>query len=292
MSDRPSLSLRDQIRSIADEAGAEAVGVAFYDYAHGTSWSYEPDRWFHAASTIKVPILLGVYDAIEQGRLRSHELVHVRNRFVGAADGVPYSIDSGRDANSAVHREVGRVMRVFDLARHMIVTSSNLATNILIGLVGVEAIQATLERHDLGGLEVVRGVEDHAAWEAGINNRVTARGLLEAFRTLVEGDHFEEERRIEIIGILDDQKFRAGIPAGLPDTARVANKTGEISTIAHDAGIVYLPNREPYVVVILTEWARDRTRRRSKTIASISRAIFEQLTSEDAASEAVEAVDA
>lgn len=275
-----SSSLHDRIRTLAAEAGAETVAVAFHDYEHQTAWSYQSERWFHAASTIKIPVLLGVYDAIDKGRFDSDELVHVRNRFRSVADGSPYRIDAGRDANSAVHAEIGGVMRVHELAHHMIVTSSNLATNILVDLVGVEAIQASLDRLHLRGIEFRRGVEDLAAWDAGINNRVTAGGLLQALRTLVDTHHFSPELRIEAIGILDAQEFRSGIPAGLPEGTRVAHKTGEISTVAHDAGIVYLPGRDPWVVVILTEW-NEGTSGRRETIARIAAALYGEIAARD-----------
>jgi beta-lactamase class A len=122
-----------------------------------------------------------------------------------------------------------------------------------------------------------------AAWERGINNRVTADGLLSTLRIILEESHFSEELRGEMLDILHAQEFRSGIPAGLPDGAKVANKTGEISTVAHDAGIVFLPDREPYIVVVLTEWQPDASMvGRKETIARISRAIYEQVTDGDA----------
>jgi beta-lactamase class A len=159
----------------------------------------------------------------------------------------------------------------------MIVTSSNFATNLLIDLVGLADIQRALERFGLLGVELRRGVEDIPAWERGINNRVTAAGLVRTLRVLQEVEHFSEELRREMLDILHAQEFRSGIPAGLPDEARVANKTGEISTVAHDAGIVYLPDREPYVVAILTEW-KPETGGRKEAIAKVSRAVYEVLT--------------
>jgi beta-lactamase class A len=262
---------------IGTDANAEAVAVAFYDYAYCTGWDYHADRWFHAASTIKVPVLLGVFAAIDQGKLQPYSRVHVRNRFLSAADGSPYRVEAARDSNSEVHAAVGKTMQIRELARHMIVTSSNLATNLLIDIVGLEQIQRTL--HDLGisGIELRRGVEDIPAWDAGINNRVTAGGLMGALRVLAEERQFSAEACREMMDILHSQEFRTGIPAGLPDAARVAHKTGEISTVAHDAGIVYLPEREPYVVVILTEWTPEVSGRKT-TIAQISRAVFEYIT--------------
>jgi beta-lactamase class A len=269
--------LTSRIESIATEAGAEGVAVAYHDYGRDARWGYRDDHWFHAASTIKVPVLLGVFAAIEQGDLRPESRVHVRNRFLSAAGGHPYRIDAARDSNADVHAALGHTLQVRELARHMIVTSSNLATNLLIDLVGLTDIQRALERFGLLGVELRRGVEDIDAWERGINNRVTAAGLAHALRILHEDEHFSEELRREMLDILHAQEFRSGIPAGLPDEARVANKTGEISTVAHDAGIVYLPDREPYVVVILSEWRPERSGRR-EAIAQISRAVYEVLT--------------
>ena len=271
------LSLHRRIEEIGTEAGAEGIGVAFFDYHHRTAWGYHADRWFHAASTIKVPVLLGVFDAIEQGRLHPHSRVHVRNRFLSAADGTPFQVEASRDSNREVQAAVGRTMQVRELARHMIVTSSNLATNLLVDIVGLEEIQRTLNRFGLHGIEMRRGVEDIAAWERDINNRVTAQGLLQTFRVLEDRAHFSPELSGEMLDILHAQEFKSGIPAGLPDEARVAHKTGEISTVAHDAGIVYLPDREPYVLVILTEWLQDASGRRD-TIARISRVIYQTVT--------------
>jgi beta-lactamase class A len=275
-------SLRRRIVDIGTRAGADDIGVSFYDYHHRTGGGYHADRWFHAASTIKVPVLLGVFDAIEHGKLQAYSRVHVRNRFLSAADGQPYRVDSGRDSNAEVHAHVGRTLQVRELARHMIATSSNLATNLLIDLVGLDQIRGTLERFGLDGIELRRGVEDMPAYEQDINNEVTAEGLLEAFRTLLDPHHFSPDLRQEMLDILHAQEFRSGIPAGLPLEAKVAHKTGEISTVAHDAGIVFLPDREPYVVVILTEWKPEVSGRKD-TIAAVSRLLYEYVTDEEGA---------
>lgn len=253
------------------------MAVAFYDYAHRTGWSYHADRWFHAASTIKIPVLLGVFAAIDQSQLQPYSRVHVRNRFLSAINGQPYRVDPDRDSNAEVYNALGKTMQIRELARHMIVTSSNLATNLLIDILGLENIQQTLRNLGLYGIELRRGVEDIAAWEADINNTVTGAGLMDALRIVVEENRFSVDARREMMDILHSQEFRSGIPAGLPDDARVAHKTGEISTIAHDAGIVHLADREPYVVVILTEWKPDVGGRHA-TIARVSRAVYEYVT--------------
>jgi beta-lactamase class A len=170
-------------------------------------------------------------------------------------------------------------MRVEDLARHMITTSSNLATNVLVELLGAETVQTVLDDLGVPGMEFRRGVEDERAWAAGINNRVTARGLLELLLLVVEERAISPAACAAMLDILHAQQFVSGIPAGLPDEARVANKTGEISTVAHDAGVVYLPDRDPYVVVVLTEWASDGDAGpRRALIARISRLVMDSIT--------------
>jgi beta-lactamase class A len=271
-------TLRDTVLAIGEEAKASAVAVAAYDFAHQTSWSLNPSRWFHAASTIKVPVLLAVYEQIEQGRLVPQSRVHVRNRFCSMVGGQAFRVSLESDANAAVHAARGRMLTVQQLAEHMIVTSSNLATNLLLDLVGVEEARACLARLHLGGIDLQRGVEDEAAWQAGLNNRVTAAGLCDAMRLIEEGRAVSKDASRAMLDILHQQRFRGGIPAGLPEDARVAHKTGEISTVAHDAGIVYLDGRDAYVVVILTEWDAEVTGARQETIARISRAVYDYMT--------------
>jgi beta-lactamase class A len=277
--------LQNKVLRIAREAGAEAVAAAFYDYETETAWSYQGDRWFHSASTIKVAVLASLFRVIEDGLFTLDARVHIRNRFLSAVDGEPYRIPAARDANSKVHAATGKTMKVGELAHHMIVTSSNLATNLLIDLIGIETAQKALDDLNVGGVKLVRGVEDERAFEAGLNNLVTANGLLRLFRLIQEERGLPPHAAQKILSILDQQEFNSGIPAGLPagvrETARVAHKTGEISTVAHDAGLVTLPRRKPYAVVILTAWGRDNSNGRQETVAGLSRAVYDYLTGDD-----------
>jgi len=273
-----ALALRTEIERIEKESGAKGIAVALHDLETGFDLRYNQDRWFHAASTIKVPILLGAFAAIDRGELLPHSRVHVRNRFLSIVENIPFRVESDRDANSAVHNAIGKMMRVDELAYHMITTSSNLATNLLLGVIGTDAVNQTLRELDVDeGIELRRGVEDELAFEKDINNRVTAEGLLRILVMLAEGKAFSPALSRRMMDILHGQEFNQGIPARLPKGARVAHKTGEISTVAHDAGVIYLPKRKPYVLVILTEWDVSTTGR-SRTIAAISHAIYEFLT--------------
>jgi beta-lactamase class A len=276
MSSNTDKPLSEEIERISSDAGAVSVAVAFHDYATGRDFGHNAETWYHAASTIKLPALVAVFAAVDAGILSLDARVHVRNRFISVAGGRAFRVERGRDAGGDLHSQVGKSMRVKDLARQMIITSSNLATNLLVDLLGIEFLRETLQRYAPDGIELHRGVEDEAAFAQGINNRVTAVGLVRVLRLIEEGELSEDSSR-RMLDILLEQEFRSGIPAGLPDTARVAHKTGEISTMAHDAGLVYLPDRAPYAIAILTEWGADSTGSRRETLAALSRSVYEHI---------------
>ena len=275
-----SHDLRPDLQSKLDEltakSGARALAVAVHDLETGIDCRYNADRWFHAASTIKLAVLLGVFASFHCKRFVPQARLHVRNRFFSAFDGSAFRVSGDRDADREVQSAIGRTMRLSELARNMITRSSNLATNLLLDLLGIEFLQRVLDDHHLAGIDLRRGVEDELAFQHGINNRVTADGLVQLLRLMAEERALTADLSRQMLDILHEQEFRSGIPAGLPANARVAHKTGEISTIAHDAGVVYLPTRRPYVVAILTEWEPGASGR-SATIAAASYLIYEQL---------------
>jgi len=179
------------------------------------------------------------------------------------------------EPNPEVARHLGRTMSVRDLAYHMITTSSNFATNLLIDVVGVGAIQRALEELKIEGVILRRGVADEAAFKANLNNEVTANGLLKMLRMIAEGRAWSPEICAQMLEILLDQRFKSGIPAGLPGDVHVAHKTGNISTVHHDAGIVYMGNRNPYFLVILSQFPAEA--KRSAAVAEVSKDLFETL---------------
>jgi beta-lactamase class A len=104
-------------------------------------------------------------------------------------------------------------------------------------------------------MNVLRGVEDNKAYEKGLNNTTTARGLQQLLEAIARGVAVDEDASLQMIEILERQKFNEGIPAGLPPGTRVAHKTGEITKIHHDAAIVFAPR--PFVLVILVRGIAD-----------------------------------
>jgi len=270
-------TLQTRIEEIRAAGRLHTIAVEVHDYESGRHFSHQGERWFHAASTMKVAVLLALFKAAENGTARLDDRLHVRNRFRSIADRSIFNVARDRDADSAVHRRIGRSMKLIELAHPMITRSSNLATNLLLDHLTPAAVQQTLARANVEGIKVVRGVEDNAAFEQGLNNLTTARGIVQLFRLLREDHFFRDASRKQMLDILFAQEFHSMIPALLPGSTQVAHKTGEISTCTHDAGLVLLPGRHPYAVAILTEHPPDADSPQ-KAVARVSRAIYEFLT--------------
>jgi beta-lactamase class A len=269
----PGSKLLHRIHEISQKARFDNVAVACFDYENSLRFAYQGDRVFHAASTFKAGVLVAVLKAAEERRLQLDDQLQVRNRFRSVVDGSPYRIERDRDADSSVHRAIGGSLSICDLAEVMIIRSSNLATNLLIDLLGIDYVRRVMEEGAVRGIDIKRGVEDKLAHERGINNEATAEGLVRLHRLFVEEHFLPPELREEGLRILFAQEFKSMIPARLPKEARVAHKTGEISTHCHDAGLIYLPGRKPYAVAILTEHGPE-TVKRNRAVAEISAAIY------------------
>jgi beta-lactamase class A len=252
----------------------ERLGIAFYDSQTTLQWSFNADTLFHAASTIKIAVLIAVYAQVSRGELATDAPVHVRNRFTSIVDGSAFTLPLGA-MDADVEKRLGRTLTVYELAYEMITRSSNLATNLLIDVVGVEAIRRCLDELRVDGVVMVRGVSDERAFQAGINNLVTANGVLRMLRMIADGRAYSPEVCAQMLEILLDTRARSGIPAGVPGDASVAHKTGNISTVHHDAGVVYIGDRRPYFLVVLTQFPAEVGR--STAVADVSQSIFESL---------------
>src|SRR5437764_9760364 len=195
------------VEKLMVEGKARAMAVAVHDFESGSRFSIRGDRWFHAASTIKVAVLLAVFRAADEGRLRLDDSLHVRNHFISAADGTSFHLNRDSDAMPELYQAIGRTAKISALAEGMIASSSNLATNLLLDFVGVEYARNVLRDAHVEGVELRRGVEDHAAHERGITSEATANGLL-TLLSAVRGNFLISDSKEQAIRILLQQRFR------------------------------------------------------------------------------------
>jgi beta-lactamase class A len=219
----------------------------------GEAWfTRAADATHYAASTMKVALVAAAYRQHERGRLDLATQVPVHNCFTSQAGAPPYGLDATDDSDPEVWRRTGQDVTLRWLALRAIVRSSNLATNLLLEAVGVEAVQEVLADLGCDGSVFARGIEDCAAHDIGLQNLVTARDLATELRALAGHTLLGDESSEELIGVLAAQQIVDAIPARLPPRTTVAHKSGWVEGVSHDAGIVYPPARDPYVFVMCT----------------------------------------
>jgi len=234
------------------------------------------DEIFHAASTMKTPVMVEVFRQSIIGRFSLDDSIVVRNEFKSIVDGSTYSLDVKDDGDDKIYSMIGQKRKIYDLVYDMITVSSNLATNLLIDLVEPANVTRTMKEYGLEKIKVLRGVEDIKAYELGLNNTVTANDLMKLFELIATNKILNEQSCNEMIKILLDQKFNDKIPKYLPTNVKVAHKTGSISKVEHDSGIVFLPDGRKYVLVVLSKELDDNEKGK-ETIAKISKLIYDYL---------------
>ncbi len=261
-------------RRLRTEPGT--VAVAFIDLGTGGTAFHDADLRFHAASTMKIPVLIQLAQDVDSGHTGWDDTVLVQNRFTSIADGSPFTLDPSDDSDSTLYLLEGSAVTQRRLAELMIERSSNLATNLLISRLTAPRVNATAHRLGADSIVVLRGVEDGKAYAKGLNNTTTARDLATLLLAIARGQAASPAATREIVRMLLGQEFNEGIPAGLPPGTRVAHKTGSITALLHDAAIVYPPGRDPYVLVVLTRGYRDE-KAAAHLIADLSRLVYRRM---------------
>ena len=270
----PTDQLAAGIDSILVDWDSATVAVSVLDPSLGVAFHRNEHRLFHAASTMKVPVMIELFRQVEAGRMSLDDELILRNSFRSIVDSSEYAI--GDDSDLEIYTMLGRPMTLRELNRRMITVSSNLATNLLIETVGADSVQATSERLGATRMQTLRGVEDLKAYEQGLSNRTTSHDLALLMDALRRGEAVSQEADAALLEILLAQTFTAMIPSGVPETARVAHKTGQITQIHHDAAVVYPETGESYVLVILIEGLVDDAHS-SELGSSISRTVYTTL---------------
>lgn len=248
------------------------VGIAFRTLDGQDEWYSRADDTFHAASTMKVPVLIELFHQIREGKSKLDDTLVVKNEFRSIVDGSPYKLDPADDSETDLYKAEGQTRTLSQLAELMITVSSNFATNLLVEKLGVENIRATVHSLGADGVNVLRGVEDNKAYQKGMNNTTTARGLAILMTAIAEGKAVDPDASKQMVAILERQKFNEAIPARLPTGTPVAHKTGELTKLHHDAAIVYA--RRPFVLVLLVRGMAEE-KDSAKLMAAIARELYD-----------------
>jgi len=263
--------VRSNLEAAPPPAGTE-VGLALLDLGSGDSLWRNALWRVHAASTMKVPVLIELAQRVDAGAYSWDRPVLVRNEFRSIVDGSPYKLA----AEPVLDSLEGQLIPARLLAGLMITRSSNFATNLLVAELGAPQIQATARALGADSIVVLRGVEDQKAYDRGLSNTTTARDLAVLLAAIATGRAASDSSTAIMLDILSHQEFREGIPAGVPPGTRVASKTGNITGINHDAAVIFPPDRPPYVLVILTQ-GFESPADAERWMAEVSRVVWAEL---------------
>lgn len=233
----------------------------------------ERDR-FHAASTMKTPVMIEVYRQAAEGKFKLTDSILIKNEFKSIVDGSSYDLQKEDDSELSLYGMVGKKLPLYKVMYLMIISSSNLATNLIIEWVGAREVTHTMRSLGAMDIEVLRGVEDSKAFAKGLNNTVTAFDLMILYDRMAKGTMVSPSACEGMINILKDQKFNEIIPAQLPAGVVVAHKTGSIRGVQHDSGIVILPDGGQYSLVILSKNLGDEPAA-IQSMATVSRLIYD-----------------
>ncbi len=251
-----AMELLNKIQSsLAEQKGVFAM--AFVNLQTGEEILWNERMQFHAASTMKTPVMIEVFKQVALGNMALQDSILIKNEFKSIVDGSLYSLNAADDSQQELYQKTGTTLTLQELVYQMIIKSSNLATNIIIEMVDGKKVTQTMR--DLGAKDilVLRGVEDSKAFAQGLNNAVTAYDLMLIFAQMAKGTIVSENACAAMINILLDQQYNELIPAYLPKEVKVAHKTGTITGVHHDSGIVFLPDGRKYVLVILSKNLQD-----------------------------------
>src|ERR1043165_5996061 len=264
------------LRSDIDKefAGKKGVyAVAFKDLKTGKEIKINDHVTYHAASTMKTPVMIEVYRQAAEGKFSLTDQIELKNEFKSIVDGSSYSLDRTDDSETELYKHIGEQRTIDSLLYQMIIVSSNFATNLIMQKVGAENVTNYMRQLGANDIQVLRGVEDGKAFEKGLNNTTTAHDLAVIFEKIAKGEAVNDAASKAMINILLDQRFDEIIPALLPHDVKVAHKTGSITHVHHDSGIVMLPGGRKYVLVLLSkDWENEEEA--VKTMSNISLLIY------------------
>src|SRR5881397_3642728 len=268
-------SLRSQVEARIARAPARAVGVYYRDLGSGDSLTVGSGVRFHAASTMKIPVMIQLYRDRDAGVLSLDDSITITNTFRSIADSSPYLLDVTDDSDSSLYKRLGQRASIRELIELMETVSSNLATNLLITKVDAKRANATAHVLGADSILVLRGVEDGKAYRAGLNNTTTARDLGVLLGAIATGRAASRSACDSMLAILGRQEFNEGIPVGVPPGTRVAHKTGWIGEVVyHDAALVYPSAGVGYVLVVLTGGIKEDSVAHN-LVADLSRLVYQ-----------------
>lgn len=251
-------TLKAEVQKVALQNPGLNPGVLFVDLETGNYLNINETSTFSAASTIKIPILVAFFQAVDDGSLRLDETLTLKsNQIVPEAGFMQYDAP-------------GTQYTALEVATAAIVSSDNTATNMLIDrLGGVETLNQKFRSWGLTQTTLNNPLPDLVG-----TNTTSPSDLAKLISSIERGGMISIASRDRILEIMKETENDSLLPQGLGEGATIAHKTGTINSILADAGLVDLPNGKRYVAVVMVE-RQDGDDRAGDMIRQISSATYQ-----------------
>jgi beta-lactamase class A len=264
---RQALWQKLQEELAAVDKGLDGVmGLAVKDLTSGETFFVHGDEIMPQASSIKIAVLADLYLQAQQGKLKLTEEYVVRKEDLVIGSDIMLGLTPG----------VTR-LTLRDLATMMVAVSDNSATNVLIGHVGMENVNAMLDSLGLHATRLRRQMMDLKAAGEGRENVSTPREMMTLLETIYRGKLLNKEMTADFIKVLSTHK-ESSLLQGLPDDAVAASKPGELEAVRNDSGIIFVKNR-PYILCVMTTYLKDEKDGATaiRKISSLTYSYFDRL---------------
>ena len=257
--------MKAEVEALVSASGID-VGVAFIslaDDARSPGFSIHGDMRLVSASMIKLLVLAEFLDEVEAGTLSMGDM------YTLAADDIVGGTGSIQSA------AVGTQYTLGELARLMISESDNIAANVLIERMGMDAVNAQAEKLGLENTQLVRLMMSDDAQEGHVENMMSAKDTATLLARIWRGQLVSAEASAFALEALEAQTDGTGIVQGLPDGVVFAHKTGTLAQVENDGGIVELDEGTPYVLTVFCAGGDEATS--MKLMAEISRIVYDRI---------------
>jgi beta-lactamase class A len=256
----PMSDLDRQVRALMRRYNFLKAGMFFVDLETGSYLDIGGDFVFPAASTIKLPILMALFQDVDAGKVRLNEILVMRSSLVAGGSGDLQDLP------------VGSKFSVLRTATKMITISDNTATNMIIHRLG--GISRLNQRFRSWGLRDTK-IRNWLADLRGTNT-TSSKDMVKLLALVVNDKLLSAKSKQQTLGILRRTTTRTLLPAGLGPGASIANKTGDIGFLIGDAGVITMPNGKRYLGGIFVKRPYDDVRGRI-FIQKVSRLVYNHL---------------
>ncbi len=254
------VGITSQIRTLLASYKTLTPGIFFLDLDTGNYIDINGEKRFAAASTIKFPLLVALFQEIDAGRIKlTDQLVMRRDLRVGEAGTMQY-------------KPIGTKFSVLETATLMMTISDNTATNMVLDRLGGAA--RVSQRFRSWGLQntAVRNLLPDIPGK----NTTSSKDLVRLAALVSNNRLLSPNSRNQVLGIMRRVKTNTLLPAGIGKGATIAHKTGTLRFIIGDAGIIQMPNGKSYLAGVLVQ-RPNHDPRAGNFVREVSRRVYNYL---------------